>query len=323
MDGDFSESEVTRITRKTTTETRTESSYTEETERQSSKDDIKNDCPVCFQSLEATNYSFIKVKDASRFVTMEEKGSQYESEISDGITWEASGYSSTMTDEQNERVSKRDGQRYTSMDIADGTARGDLGYEGSRSGEGSGRSSTMMYESGKDEFTREGDGFSSITRKEWSYERSTQEISEHSSTTSLEWQENLVIESESSSELPEGAHFSIRIDGDEKCLLYCRRTGHHSCALQKLASIIEAQRKAATSNNQATSAQAQSSETVENLEAANEESGEAGISGVIGPLRCDVSVQTDGTLLPADFEAFSEKDFEIYYDVQKSPRWFV
>ena len=301
---------MTRITRKTTTETRTESSYEEQTETRSSRSDIKNDCPVCLQSLEATNYSFIKVKDASRFVAMEEKSSQYEREEThpacfacgkEGITWEAGGYSSTMTEEQDERRSRRDGQGYssTSMDIADGYTRGDLGYEGSRSGEGSGRSSAMRYESGEDELTREGQGYSSTTRKEW--------------------QQDLIIESESSSEMPEGAHFSIRIDGDEKCLLYCRRTGQHSCALQKLASIIEAQRKAATSSNQAASMQAQSSGTDEE----SEEREEAGTSYVIGPQRCDVSVQTDGALLPADFEVFNEKDFEIYYDTQKSPRWFV
>jgi hypothetical protein len=203
------------------------------------------------------------------------------------------------------------------MDIADGYTRGDLGYEGSRSGEGSGRSSAMRYESGEDELTREGHGYSSTTRKEWSYEK--RETSEQSSTTSQEWQQDLIIESESSSEMPEGAHFSIRIDGDEKCLLYCRRTGQHSCALQKLASIIEAQRKAATSSNQAVSMQAQSSGTDEE----SEEREEAGTSYVIGPQRCDVSVQTDGALLPADFEVFNEKDFEIYYDTQKSPRWFV
>jgi hypothetical protein len=259
---------------------------------------------------------------------MEEKSSQYEREESqpacfacgkEGITWEAGGYSSTMTEEQDERRSRRDGPGYsrTSMDIADGYTRGDLGYEGSRSGEGSGRSSAMRYESGEDELTQEGHGYSSTTRKEWSYEK--RETSEQSSTTSHEWQQDLIIESESSSEMPEGAHFSIRIDGDEKCLLYCRRTGQHSCALQKLASIIEAQRKAATSSNQAASMQAQSTGTVEE----SEEREEAGTSYVIGPRRCDVSVQTDGALLPADFEVFNEKDFEIYYDTQKSPRWFV
>ena len=346
MDDDFSESEVTRITRKTTTETRSETSYKKETDTRPSRDDIRSDCPVCLQSLEATNYSFIKVKDLSRFVAMEEKSSQYEMEETSetsqtvcfacgrhGTTWEDSELASTMREEMGESVSRRGhrGLLGKSMDMAGGyssTTRGDMEFEGSQSGNVSGLSTTM-YESGQDEFTREGHGFSSKTRDEWSYERSTRETSEYSST-SQEWQQDVVIESESSTEVPEGAHFSIRIDGDEKCLLYCRRSGKHACALEKLALIIKAQRKAATSGDQGAHSSeidaeiVENVETVGNLEADNEESGEhmeAGASDVIGPQCCDVSVQTDGALLPTDFEVFNEKDFEIYYDQQSC--WFV
>ena len=331
MDDYFDESEVTRITRKTTTETRSESSYREERDTRSSRDDLKNDCPVCLQSLEATNYSFIKVKDLSRFMRMEEKHTQYEetNETSHSVCFacgrqDKGGYSSTMRDEQGERGSRRDNQGYAvqeQRDMTDGYSktRSDVGYEEYQSGEGS----TSMYERGHDEFIREGEGYSSTKREDWSYEKTTRETSEYVSSTSHEWERDVVIESESSTEVPEGAHFTLRIDGDEKCLLYCRRSGQHACALQKLASIIEAHRKATTSRTQAEDVQAQSSEMDENAEIVGEDGeGEAGTSDVIGPQRCDVSVQTDGTLLPADFEVFSDKDFEIYYDEQKSP-WFV
>ena len=332
--GDFSESEITRITRRTTTETRSESSRTEETHTSPSRDDIKNDCPVCLQSLEATDYSFIKVKDLSRFVVMEEKSSQYEMEEtidqSSSFCFACGRHETT----RSERESRRRDQGFssTSMDITDGyssTARDELGHEESRSGEGGGFSSSTIFESGQERSTWGGHGSSGSIREEWSYEKSTQEASEYSSTISKEWQQDVVIETESSTEVPEGAHFSIRLDGDEKCLLYCRRSGKHACALEKLASIIEAHRKAATSSTQAGGVQAHTSETdenVETVEAANEEGAEtieAGTSNVIGPQRCDVGVQTDGALLPADFEVFSDKDFEIYYDEQKSPCWFV
>lgn len=329
---DFSENEITRITRRTTTETRSESSRTEETRTSSSRDDIKNDCPVCLQSLEATDYSFIKVKDLSRFVAMEEKSSQYEMEE----TIDQS-YSVCFACGRHGPRESRSDQRFstTSMDITDGyssTTRGELGHEESRSGEGSGFSSSTIYESGQERSTWGGHGFSGTSREEWSYEKSTRESSEYSSTVSKEWQQDVVIESESSTEGPEGVHFSIRLDGDEKCLLYCRRSGKHTCALEKLASIIEAHRKAATSSTQAGGVQAHTSEidenaeNVETVEAASEEGAEAteaGTSDVSGPQRCDIGVQTDGALLPADFEVFSDKDFEIYYDEQKSPCWFV
>lgn len=330
--GDFSESEVTRVTRRSTTETRSESSRTEETHTSSSRDDIQNDCPVCLQSLEATDYSFIKVKDRSRFVTMEEKSSQYETEETfeqsrSSVCFACGRHETT----RSERESRRGDQGFssTSRDITDGyssTTRGDLGHEESRSGEGGGFSSSTTYESGQERSAWGGHGSSGTRTDEWSYERSTRESSEYSSTVSKEWQQGVVIESESSVEVPEGAHFSIGIDGDEKCLLYCRRSGKHACALEKLASIIEAHKKAATSSTQAEGAQAHASESVETVESASEEGAgatEAGTSDATGLQRCDVGVQTDGALLPADFEVFSDKDFEIYYDEQKSPCWFV
>ena len=329
--GDFSESEVTRVTRRSTTETRSESSRTEETHTSSSRGDIQNDCPVCLQSLEATDYSFIKVKDRARFVTMEEKSSQYETEEtfeqSRSVCFACGRHETT----RSERESRRSDQGFssTSRDITDGyssTTRGDLGHEESRSGEAGGFSSSRTYESGQERSAWGDHGSSGTRRDEWSYERSTRESSEHSSTASKEWQQDVVIESESSVEVPEGAHFSIRIDGDEKCLLYCRRSGKHACALEKLASIIEAHRKATTSSTQAEGAQAHASGSVETVESASEEGAgatEAGTSDATGLHCCDVGVQTDGALLPADFEVFSDKDFEIYYDEQKSPCWFV
>lgn len=328
MDRYRGENKITRITRRTSTETKSESTYSEKSEFFPPK---KADCPVCLQSLEATNYSFIKVKDLSQFSAMEERYTQYETEDTsqtrfcfncgeDCTSREEGGYSSTMGAERGEEGFTRELYGYSS------TSRGNLGRE--ELGEGSGFSCTTMYEDGDERH-----GFSSTTREEYSEKRSTRETSEYSNTTtSEEWQKDVVIDSECS-EVPEGAHFSIRIDGDEKCLLYCRRTGNHVCALQKLASIIKAQRQATTSSSGAASdMQAhlsgadQDSESAENVEHGGEESGEgeeAGTGDATGPQRCDVSVQTDSALLPADFEVFSDKDFEIYYDEQKSPCWFV
>ncbi|XP_028393857.1 uncharacterized protein LOC114518127 isoform X2 [Dendronephthya gigantea] len=319
------ENEITRIIRRTSTETTSESTYSEKTEFFPPK---KADCPVCLQSLEATNYSFIKVKDLAQFTAMEERCTQYEMEDTSQTRFcfncgknctsrEEDGYSSTMAAEQGEEGSAGGSYAYSN------TSGGNLGEE---LGEGSGFSSTTTYEEGQEKH-----GYPSTTRKEWSEKRSTRETSEYSSTTtSEEWQKDVVIDPESS-EAPEGAHFSIRIDGDEKCLLYCRRTGNHACALQKLASIIKAQRQATISSSEAacemqahSSGADQDTEIPESAKRGREESGEdeeAGTSDATGPQRCDVSVQTDSALLPADFEVFNDKDFEIYYDEQKSPRW--
>ena len=128
----------------------------------------------------------------------------------------------------------------------------------------------------------------------------------------------------------------IHIEGDEKCSLLCRRVGNHTCILKKLASIIQANRRATTGDRGATTSsaeqEAEEPETSENVDTdrdapKSEEDAELrgdslGSEASDVRERCDVSVQTEGAILPTDFEVFSEKDFEIYYDGQSSP-WFV
>ena len=80
--------EITRITKTTTTETWHENCETTTHTRQIPRNDLKTVCPVCLQSLERTNYSFIKVKNPSRFVLMEEKFTQTHLEDTDTSTGE-------------------------------------------------------------------------------------------------------------------------------------------------------------------------------------------------------------------------------------------
>ena len=142
------------------------------------------------------------------------------------------------------------------------------------------------------------------------YLRITENTQEHSVDT---WEREIMVESESS--VSESPHFAIHIEGEESCSLYCRRVGNHACMLQKLASIIRANRKATSAETTKEKAEGE----VNAGEEASEQ--ESGASAVICREYRDVSVQTEGAVTP--IEEFSEKDFEIYYNEERSPSWFV
>lgn len=265
------EIEVTKTVRKTTQETRSESNHIEHVEtitQDSSSDNFKSDCPVCRQSLESTQYSYIKVSELSRFVAMQDFASQTESQ-------------ENMTDNK----------------------------------------SVLCISCGRRQSTEE-----------------PLEIREHSRRTMDEWEQEAVVRRESSSTTSEGAHLTIHIEGDENCTLFCGRVGDHTCMLQKLASIMQANRRATADSGATTSRSAEKDDAHESSRSSKttpdgaeeeaemesrEDSQENGASVVIGGDHCDASVQTEGDIFATDLEAFSENDFEIYYDGKSSPYWFV
>ena len=285
---------ITRTIRKTTKQTHSYREHVETVSQASPSSDFNADCPVCFQTLEETEFSFIKVSDPSRYVGVGDFSAQTE-------------FGENATDEEPVLCSSCGGRQDT-REHPDTREHRD----------------TREPQETREHRDSRGDQETWENLETW----------EHSGTTVDEGEQEGVVESGSSS--AGEPHLVIHIEGDEKCSLLCRRVGNHTCILKKLASIIRANRRATTGDRGATTSsaeqEAEEPETSENVDTdrdapKSEEDAELrgdslGSEASDVRERCDVSVQTEGAILPTDFEVFSEKDFEIYYDGQSSP-WFV